>query len=118
MNLVPTCSANTVKLDVVFNESDDVSIRARIDYVCIGNDNEMVSGNFEHCLFTLIVTAATCMSSLHTIGSFIATNVVTVATYMSSLHTIGSFIATNVVTAATYMSSLHTKGSFITTKYS
>ena len=56
MSLVPTCSANTANLDVVFKESDDVNIRVRIDYVCIGNGNETVSGNFEHWLFTLIVT--------------------------------------------------------------
>ena len=47
VSVVPTCSANTVKLDVVFNETDAHTILARVDYICIGNGNETVSGSFE-----------------------------------------------------------------------
>ena len=53
VSLVPTCSANTVKLDVVFNERDDLRIRVRVDYICIGNGNETVSGSFEYWLHSL-----------------------------------------------------------------
>ena len=53
MSLVPTCSANTANLDVIFSESNDIDIRVRIDYVCIGNDNEKVSGNFEQWLHSV-----------------------------------------------------------------
>lgn len=57
VTIAPVCSANTAELEIVYSESDDYNIRVRIDYVCIGNENEMVSGN--HWLFTLIGIVAT-----------------------------------------------------------
>lgn len=45
VTIAPACSANTVELEIVYSDSDDYNIRVRIDYVCIGNENEMVSGN-------------------------------------------------------------------------
>ena len=57
VTLAPACSANTAELEIVFSESDDYNIRVRIDCVCIGNENETVSGN--HWLFTFIGIVAT-----------------------------------------------------------
>ena len=54
MSLVSSCSANTAELDLVFNENDDFSIRVRIDYVCIGNANETVSGNLHGYTVTVL----------------------------------------------------------------
>ena len=45
VSLVSSCSANTAKLDLVFSANDDYNNRVRIDYVCIGNNNETVRGN-------------------------------------------------------------------------
>ena len=56
VSLAPTCSGYAAELDLAFSASDDYSIRVRIDYVCIGNDNQTVSGNLQCRLFTLIAT--------------------------------------------------------------
>ena len=42
MTLNPTCFGNTAELEIAFSESDDINIRVRIDYICIGNDSEKV----------------------------------------------------------------------------
>ena len=44
LTLNPTCFANTAELEIAFSESDDINIRVRIDYICIGNDSEKVGG--------------------------------------------------------------------------
>ena len=56
VSLVPTCSGYAADLDLAFSASNDLNIRVRIDYVCIGNDNQTVSGNLQRWLFTLIAT--------------------------------------------------------------
>ena len=42
MTLDPTCFGNSAELEIAFSESDDINIRVRIDYICIGNDSEKV----------------------------------------------------------------------------
>ena len=44
MTLNPTCFANIAELEIAFSGSDDINIRVRIDYICIGKDSEKVGG--------------------------------------------------------------------------
>ena len=55
----PACSGNTAELEIVFGENADYNIRVRIDYICSGSENEMVSGNLQHWLFILIGSVTT-----------------------------------------------------------
>ena len=44
MILTLSCSAYTAELQIAFSENDDMTTRVRIDYICIGNDSQNVSG--------------------------------------------------------------------------
>ena len=76
LTLNPTCFANTAELEIAFSESDDINIRVRIDYICIGNDSEKVGGqvsamggqSYRQCIYYTLEKKLSLYSStiLHT----------------------------------------------------
>ena len=79
LTLNPTCFANTAELEIAFSESDDINIRVRIDYICIGNDSEKVGGqvsarggqSYRQCIYytlerSCLYTAEVSLTILHT----------------------------------------------------
>ena len=52
-SVIPTCSNDSAAVEVVARSYDDIwsgdrshaSLFVRIDYICVGNDSQQVSGN-------------------------------------------------------------------------